>query len=127
VVWCFKKNTPAPELARQRDASHRAHWVVDAIKNWNDPASRANSESALTIIQPVSFQNKKIEVFVLRMNAGWPFAEFQRATNFELPREWESEMKQLVERGWASRGEDHFGLTPQGLRFADAAAEMFLR
>jgi oxygen-independent coproporphyrinogen-3 oxidase len=69
----------------------------------------------------------EIAAFGLRMNVGWPFAEFQRATNFDLPREWESEMQQLVERGWASRGENHFGLTPQGLRFADAAAEFFLR
>jgi oxygen-independent coproporphyrinogen-3 oxidase len=65
--------------------------------------------------------------FGLRMNAGWPFAEFRRATHFDLRDEWPAEMNQLVERGWASRDAQQFRLTPQGLRFADSAAEMFLR
>jgi oxygen-independent coproporphyrinogen-3 oxidase len=65
--------------------------------------------------------------FGLRMNAGWPFAEFRRATDFDLRNEWSSEMNQLVERGWAARDAQQFRLTPQGLRFADSAAEMFLR
>ena len=65
--------------------------------------------------------------FGLRMNAGWPFAEFRRATHFDLRDEWSAEMNQLVERGWASRDAQQFRLTPQGLRFADSAAELFLR
>jgi oxygen-independent coproporphyrinogen-3 oxidase len=65
--------------------------------------------------------------FGLRMNAGWPFAEFQRATSFDLRNEWNAEMNQLAERGWASRDAEKFQLTPQGLRFADSAAELFLR
>jgi len=65
--------------------------------------------------------------FGLRMNAGWPFAEFRRATHFDLRDEWPAEMNQLVERGWASRDAQQFRLTPQGLRFADSAAELFLR
>jgi oxygen-independent coproporphyrinogen-3 oxidase len=65
--------------------------------------------------------------FGLRMNAGWPFAEFMHATQFDLRREWASEMSQLEERGWAVRSEQYFQLTPQGLRFADSAAELFLR
>jgi oxygen-independent coproporphyrinogen-3 oxidase len=65
--------------------------------------------------------------FGLRMNAGWPFGEFQRVTGFDLRREWSGEMSQLAGRGWASRDVNSFQLTPQGLRFADAAAEMFLR
>jgi oxygen-independent coproporphyrinogen-3 oxidase len=60
--------------------------------------------------------------FGLRMNAGWPFEEFNRATG-----EWSAEMDSLVLRGWAQRAPDHFRLTSEGLRFADAAAEMFLR
>jgi coproporphyrinogen III oxidase-like Fe-S oxidoreductase len=36
-------------------------------------------------------------------------------------------MRQLQERGWAEITDDHFHLTHQGLRFADSAAEMFLR
>jgi oxygen-independent coproporphyrinogen-3 oxidase len=65
--------------------------------------------------------------FGLRMNAGWLFAEFQRATDFDLRDEWSAEMNQLVERGWAARDAQQFRLTPQGLRFADSAAELFLR
>lgn len=65
--------------------------------------------------------------FGLRMNTGWPFADFQRTTQFDLRREWQAEMQQLEERGWAKIAADRFQLTHQGLRFADAAAEMFLR
>jgi oxygen-independent coproporphyrinogen-3 oxidase len=69
----------------------------------------------------------EIAAFGLRMNAGWPFDEFLRTTQFDLRNEWDSEMNQLAERGWARRDADRFYLTAQGLRFADAAAEMFLR
>jgi oxygen-independent coproporphyrinogen-3 oxidase len=65
--------------------------------------------------------------FGLRMNAGWPFAEFERVTGFDLRREWAADMAQLEERGWAVREDRRFRLTPAGLRFADAAAELFLR
>jgi oxygen-independent coproporphyrinogen-3 oxidase len=65
--------------------------------------------------------------FGLRMNAGWPFAEFKRTTDFDLRNEWAGEMDQLTERGWASRDAEKFQLTHQGLRFADSAAELFLR
>jgi putative oxygen-independent coproporphyrinogen III oxidase len=65
--------------------------------------------------------------FGLRMNAGWPFEEFRLATGFELRDEWATEMNQLVERGWGSIEHGSFKLTRQGLRFADAAAELFLR
>jgi oxygen-independent coproporphyrinogen-3 oxidase len=69
----------------------------------------------------------EIAAFGLRMNAGWPFDEFLRTTHFDLRNEWDSEMNQLAERGWAVRETGRFYLTAQGLRFADAAAEMFLR
>ena len=65
--------------------------------------------------------------FGLRMNAGWPFEEFQRATNFDLRQEWSANMNQLAGRGWAELLSDRFRLTRQGLRFADSAAELFLR
>jgi coproporphyrinogen III oxidase-like Fe-S oxidoreductase len=65
--------------------------------------------------------------FGLRMNSGWPFEEFQRATNFDLRKEWSHEIEQLTECGWASRDTHRFQLTSQGLRFADSAAELFLR
>ena len=69
----------------------------------------------------------EIAAFGLRMNVGWPFADFKRATDFDLRNEWDSEMNQLAERGWATRDAEKFHLTHQGLRFADSAAEMFLR
>lgn len=65
--------------------------------------------------------------FGLRMNAGWPFAEFQRVTGLDLRQDWAADMDSLVQKGWALRSPDRFQLTPQGLRFADAAAEVFLR
>lgn len=69
----------------------------------------------------------EIAAFGLRMNAGWPFADFQQTTRFDLRQEWASEMAELVQRGWAGQTPDRFHLTRPGLRFADAAAEMFLR
>jgi oxygen-independent coproporphyrinogen-3 oxidase len=69
----------------------------------------------------------EIAAFGLRMNAGWPFAEFQRTTGFDLRNEWASEMEQAIAHGWAVRDDGSFRLTHQGLRFADAAAELFLR
>lgn len=65
--------------------------------------------------------------FGLRMNAGWPFEEFRRTTSFDLREEWKSEMEELVQKNWAARDQRRFRLTPEGLRFADTAAELFLR
>jgi oxygen-independent coproporphyrinogen-3 oxidase len=65
--------------------------------------------------------------FGLRMTAGWPFEEFQRTTHFDLRREWSADMEQLAQRGWGEILPAGFRLTRQGLRFADAAAELFLR
>ncbi|MGA9777673.1 MAG: radical SAM family heme chaperone HemW [Limisphaerales bacterium] len=65
--------------------------------------------------------------FGLRMVAGWPFEKFRQTTGFELLQEWSADMNQLADRGWATISPDNFHLTRQGLRFADAAAELFLR
>lgn len=65
--------------------------------------------------------------FGLRMVAGWPFEDFKRTTGHDLRSEWASEMKQLTDRGWGRIAPEGFKLTRQGLRFADSAAEMFLR
>jgi oxygen-independent coproporphyrinogen-3 oxidase len=65
--------------------------------------------------------------FGLRMVAGWPFEQFQRTTGFDLRSEWAADMDGLVQRGWAFRSDERFQLTSTGLRFADAAAELFLR
>src|SRR5947208_2736266 len=65
--------------------------------------------------------------FGLRMNAGWPFDQFQQTTGFDLRDEWADEMSQLVDLGWGCIELDRFRLSKQGLRFADAAAQVFLR
>lgn len=65
--------------------------------------------------------------FGLRMNAGWPFEEFERTTGFDLRGHWSGEMTKLENRGWGFLSRDGFRLTSSGLRFADAAAELFLR
>jgi oxygen-independent coproporphyrinogen-3 oxidase len=65
--------------------------------------------------------------FGLRMNAGWPFEQFRSVTGHDLLAEWGDEIIKLVRQGWGQKTADRFQLTPRGLRFADAAAEMFLR
>jgi oxygen-independent coproporphyrinogen-3 oxidase len=65
--------------------------------------------------------------FGLRMNAGWPFEEFRQVTGQDLRDAWHEEMDNLVQRGWGRVDSERFRLTGAGLRFADAAAEMFLR
>jgi len=69
----------------------------------------------------------ELAAFGLRMNAGWPLAEFQERSGLDLREEWGREIQDLVQRGWGELVENHFRLTRQGLRFADTAAEMFLR
>ncbi len=65
--------------------------------------------------------------FGLRMPMGWRFDEFQGITGYDLREGWADEMRKLVTSGWAEMDEESFRLTPQGLRFADSAAEEFLR
>jgi coproporphyrinogen III oxidase-like Fe-S oxidoreductase len=61
------------------------------------------------------------------MNAGWPFADFQKTTGHDLRNEWADSMQKLAEQGNAVLEDERFRLTPKGLRFADAAAAEFLR
>lgn len=65
--------------------------------------------------------------FGLRMVAGWDFEEFKSVTGTDLRQHWMQEMNNLCERGWGLMDEKRFRLSKTGLRFADAAAEMFLR
>lgn len=65
--------------------------------------------------------------FGLRMTAGWSFTEFQAVTGFDLREEWPTEMKALVEEALAAMDNERFRLTRQGLRFADAVAEKFIK
>jgi coproporphyrinogen III oxidase-like Fe-S oxidoreductase len=75
------------------------------------PASRAGETAA----------------FGLRMVAGWEFEEFKSITGTDLRAEWRTEMDRLCQCGWAEETDGRFRLTRTGLRFADAAAELFLR
>ena len=65
--------------------------------------------------------------FGLRMVAGWPFEQFRQTTGLDLRQEWSKEMTLLQQQGWGRVAPDGFQLTREGLRFADAAAELFLR
>lgn len=65
--------------------------------------------------------------FGLRTTAGWPFEEFRRRTGHDLREQWSADMTACVQHGWGQISEDAFRLTRHGLRFADAAAELFLR
>jgi oxygen-independent coproporphyrinogen-3 oxidase len=65
--------------------------------------------------------------FGLRMVAGWPFEQFQQVTGYDLRREWAADLAQLTQQGWGRQTPASFHLTDKGLRFADAAAQLFLR
>src|SRR5262249_4123387 len=65
--------------------------------------------------------------FGLRMVSGWPFEAFHQVTGYDLRCEWSSEIAQLTQQQWARLTPHSFQLTRHGLRFADAAAELFLR
>lgn len=65
--------------------------------------------------------------FGLRMAAGWPFEKFRQTTGHDLRDQWSQDMESLAARGWGHRSSEGFRLTRDGLRFADAAAELFLR
>jgi putative oxygen-independent coproporphyrinogen III oxidase len=77
-------------------------------------------------LQPLA-RAGEVAAFGLRMVSGWPFEEFRRVTGHDLRGEWADDMSVLEQRGWGRAGPEHFRLTRQGLRFADAAAELFLR
>jgi len=65
--------------------------------------------------------------FGLRMVAGWPFDRFRQVTGYDLRLGWADEMSQLAKQGWGKMNSENFQLTSTGLRFADAAAQLFLR
>ena len=65
--------------------------------------------------------------FGLRMVEGVAFEPFRELTGYDLRNEWAADMEQLVRRAWGRMLPERFQLTRQGLRFADAAAQAFLR
>ncbi|MDB6024913.1 MAG: Oxygen-independent coproporphyrinogen-III oxidase-like protein [Verrucomicrobiales bacterium] len=69
----------------------------------------------------------EIAAFGLRMNSGWPLAEFKHRTGFDLQDHWQPEIRQMLNLGYAQLSQENFHLTRQGLRYADWAAELFLK
>ena len=69
----------------------------------------------------------EIAAFGLRMNSGWVFDRFQKTTGFHLLDHWQKEMNQLVSLGYGEMTDSRFKLTRSGLRYADWAAEQFLK
>ncbi len=65
--------------------------------------------------------------FGLRMVQGWNFEEFLQRTGHDLRKEWAVEIDETVGKGWAVRSGSRFRLNSTGLRFADSAAQLFLR
>jgi oxygen-independent coproporphyrinogen-3 oxidase len=65
--------------------------------------------------------------FGLRMIAGWPFEQFRQVTGHDLRQAWAGEIEELTRQGWGELRSDRFRLTREGLRFADSAAQLFLR
>jgi oxygen-independent coproporphyrinogen-3 oxidase len=102
-------------------------------KNWSNTTLYCERlerrERAIETVEELSPLKRAGETaaFGLRMNAGWPLTEFRSVTGFDLKTEWHAEISDLLARGWGTVSTDRFQLTPAGLRFADTAAEMFLR
>jgi oxygen-independent coproporphyrinogen-3 oxidase len=102
-------------------------------KNWSNTQLYCErlerGERAIETVEelPALKRAGETAAFGLRMNAGWPLVQFHSITGFDLHSEWRTEISDLIARGWADLSPDRFRLTPNGLRFADAAAEMFLR
>ncbi|HWD21274.1 MAG TPA: radical SAM family heme chaperone HemW [Verrucomicrobiae bacterium] len=69
----------------------------------------------------------ELAAFGLRMNAGWPLDKFQARTGFDLRREWRGEIKKLIDLGYGCFEGGRFHLTRTGMRYADWAAEEFLK
>jgi oxygen-independent coproporphyrinogen-3 oxidase len=69
----------------------------------------------------------EIAAFGLRMPAGWPLDEFFRVTGFQLATEWAVDIRSLEQLGYGVLDKNRFRLTATGLRYADWAAELFLR
>lgn len=151
----FARNTPNATPANQGDVPHRAcqhnvnYWRGGSFyglgpsaagyvrgvrtKNWSNTQLYCDQlEQGRRAIEskeelPPRSRAGEIAAFGLRMNVGWPFDQFQQVTGWDLRREWSREMSQLVARGWGRSDQNRFQLTPDGLRFADTAAELFLR
>jgi oxygen-independent coproporphyrinogen III oxidase len=95
-------------------------------RSYCERLERAQSPIENRDLLPPVARAGEVAAFGLRMTSGWRFEEFEMITGFDLRQTWQQEMNQLVARGWGQLDLDGFRLTPRGLRFADAAAELFL-
>ena len=102
-------------------------------KNWAntqlycEQIERGKPPVESTEVLPPLARAGETAAFGLRMVAGWPFEQFQHTTGHDLRQEWAREMEELSQQGLGTMAPDRFQLTPRGLRFADTAAELFLR
>jgi len=103
------------------------------FKNWSNTRlycelleKNARPIESKDILPPLA-RAGEIAGFGLRMTAGWPFELFIERTGFDLRKEWSVEMERLISLGYAVRDDRGFRLTCRGLRYADWAAELFLR
>ncbi len=102
-------------------------------KNWSNTIlyceqleqGRRAIESSETL--PPLARAGELAAFGLRMNAGWPLVDFKQRTGFDLKSEWTAEIAQMIQLGYGKLDDQRFQLTRQGLRYADWAAELFLR
>jgi oxygen-independent coproporphyrinogen III oxidase len=105
----------------------------DRTKNWSNTALYCEQlEKGVRAIEstetlPPLRRAGETAAFGLRMTAGWPWQLFQTTTGYDLRLHWSDEIRSLIHQGWATQDEVRFQLTAAGLRFADAAAEQFLR
>jgi len=76
---------------------------------------------------PAKARAGEIAAIGLRMNEGWDFQRFKDVTGLELREEWAEDIASLERDHLGERDESGFRLTRRGLRFADLAAERFIR
>jgi oxygen-independent coproporphyrinogen-3 oxidase len=106
--------------ARRKNCSDTRRYCEDLLEHRRLP----NQESEQL---PDLGRAGETAAFGLRMTAGWGFSEFTSVTGQDLRVEWAEDINRLVAQGWGERSGEGFRLTSAGIRFADAAAQMFLR
>jgi oxygen-independent coproporphyrinogen-3 oxidase len=113
-----------PSAASFLDGRRTKNWSNTTLYCERVEAGQAPIESVDRL--PPRRRAGEIAAFGLRMTRGWDFREFEHATGFALEAQWGAELDELAGRGWGLRTGQGFRLTTAGLRFADAAAELFL-
>ncbi len=139
-------HTPLPSLACKHNVNYwrggsyfglgpSATGYVDGCRYRNITNTRQYCEAMEHGSSPIEFSETltglaragELAAFGLRMTLGWPFEDFQALTGLDLREHWSKEMASLVRQGWAEMDDTGFRLTSQGLRYADRAAQEFIR